>query len=545
MNSRISSSVLCVTLADAGDRGHDLTRGAEAALEGVVFNEGCLHGMQSAAVGQTFDRRDLAAFRHDGEREAGQDAPSIDMDGARTAFAAVAALLRAGQLDALSQGIDQGGADIEFKLMGSTIDPEICGDRGISRCLGSTRLLEAEHWGGNDNEGCRRGAEFQQFAPVDFGRTHADFLGIATILLLVLGCFPVGPGFWPKHHTVDRARLCIERSCHCRLHRRFDPDFTNLILTRSSPANRLAEHLSALPATEAPWRRDERHHVTRGRELDLMSSVSSTFLARRPAELPDVELFRGMSVEPSPVRHLHEDFRFGVALGGKWSTRYRGANLLVGPGQIQLAQPGEISSCEFASRERQSFCGMTISITRVAEVNADAHGLRHGSPFFPEHLVTDKKAEAFFVETHQRLMQPASALESSSLLQHLILLLLRRFAGKRPEIPALKDAPRAVRIARDYIEDRLSANPSLDDLSAVAGMSPFHLSRLFRRSMGLPPHAYQNHLRVQKAKALLAAGQPGDEVAAELGFADQSHFIRQFKRQVGLTPQVYRESIQP
>jgi len=164
-------------------------------------------------------------------------------------------------------------------------------------------------------------------------------------------------------------------------------------------------------------------------------------------------------------------------------------------------------------------------------------------PFFPEHLVLDKNAVASFVETHQRLMQPASALESSSLLQHLILLLLRRFAGKRPEMPALKEAPRAVRIARAYIEDRLSANPSLDDLSAVAGMSPFHLSRLFKRSMGLPPHAYQNHLRVQKAKALLADGQPSDEVAAEVGFADQSHFIRQFKRQVGMTPHVYRESI--
>ena len=274
-----------------------------------------------------------------------------------------------------------------------------------------------------------------------------------------------------------------------------------------------------------------------------MSLISSIFLARRPAELPDVELFSGISVQPLPVRHLHEDFRFGVALAGKWSTRYRGENLLVGPGHMQLAQPGEISSCEFASPERQSFCGMTISTARVAEVDGDAHGSRHGSPFFPEHLVVDKNAVASFVETHQRLMQPASALESSSLLQHLILLLLRRFAGKRPEIPALKEAPRAVRIARAYIEDRLSANPSLDDLSAVAGMSPFHLSRLFKRSMGLPPHAYQNHLRVQKAKALLADGQPSDEVAAEVGFADQSHFIRQFKRQVGMTPHVYRESI--
>jgi AraC-like DNA-binding protein len=276
-----------------------------------------------------------------------------------------------------------------------------------------------------------------------------------------------------------------------------------------------------------------------------MSVMSSMFLARRPAELPGVEIFHGVWAEPSSVRHLHEDFRFGIAVAGNWATRYRGVNLGVGPGQIQLAQPGEISSCEFSPHGSSSFRGFTMSVARVEQMNIDAHGSRRGSPFFHEHLVTDNEAAACFVETHQRLMQPVSALEASSLLQGLVLLLLRRFSRRMPDLPAVTVAPRIVQIMRDYIEDHLADNPTLDDLSAVSGLSPFHLGRVFRRSMGLPPHAYQIHRRIQKAKALLADGLRGDEVAGVLGFADQSHFIRHFKRQIGLTPQVYRDSIKP
>jgi AraC-like DNA-binding protein len=71
-------------------------------------------------------------------------------------------------------------------------------------------------------------------------------------------------------------------------------------------------------------------------------------------------------------------------------------------------------------------------------------------------------------------------------------------------------------------------------------MSPFALLRAFRAETGLPPHAYLNQLRVRLARQLLDAGLPPAQVAVDAGFADQPHLTRHFKRAVGVPPAAYQ-----
>jgi len=80
----------------------------------------------------------------------------------------------------------------------------------------------------------------------------------------------------------------------------------------------------------------------------------------------------------------------------------------------------------------------------------------------------------------------------------------------------------------------------LDDLARATGVDRFRLSRAFKAAFGLAPHAYLVQLRLAKARRLLAAGQPPALVAMSLGFADQSHMGRWFRRAYGLTPARYR-----
>ena len=79
----------------------------------------------------------------------------------------------------------------------------------------------------------------------------------------------------------------------------------------------------------------------------------------------------------------------------------------------------------------------------------------------------------------------------------------------------------------------------LKTLAERAGLSRFQALRAFKRRYGLPPHAYQLCVRVQRAKGMLRDGAAPADVAAHLGFVDQSHFIRHFKRIVGVTPTRY------
>jgi transcriptional regulator GlxA family with amidase domain len=73
----------------------------------------------------------------------------------------------------------------------------------------------------------------------------------------------------------------------------------------------------------------------------------------------------------------------------------------------------------------------------------------------------------------------------------------------------------------------------------VSGLSRFHLLRVFSKEIGLPPHAYQIRLRIERARTMLRKGIPPALVAGATGFADQSHFTRHFKRVWGITPARY------
>jgi len=99
-----------------------------------------------------------------------------------------------------------------------------------------------------------------------------------------------------------------------------------------------------------------------------------------------------------------------------------------------------------------------------------------------------------------------------------------------------------LRAALEYIEAHLDSELTLDDLAAVAHLSPFHFARLFKSSTGLPPHQYVIARRVERAKQLMRGGDDLSlaQVAARAGFSDQGHFTRHFKRLVGVTPKRFR-----
>ncbi len=85
------------------------------------------------------------------------------------------------------------------------------------------------------------------------------------------------------------------------------------------------------------------------------------------------------------------------------------------------------------------------------------------------------------------------------------------------------------------------ANFDLTTLANTVGLSPYHFSRAFKQSTGLPPHRYQIMLRIERAKDLLAnTTLPICDVAAAIGYDDQGQLARLFRREVGVTPSQYR-----
>ena len=103
--------------------------------------------------------------------------------------------------------------------------------------------------------------------------------------------------------------------------------------------------------------------------------------------------------------------------------------------------------------------------------------------------------------------------------------------------------PRAVAEAVRFLQENYSRDVSLNDIADAVHLSPFHVARLFKQALGVSPHQYLIQIRVNSARSLLEAGS-GErslaEVASAVGFADQSHLTRHFKRLLGVTPKQLR-----
>ncbi|MGN6648611.1 helix-turn-helix transcriptional regulator, partial [Trinickia sp.] len=90
----------------------------------------------------------------------------------------------------------------------------------------------------------------------------------------------------------------------------------------------------------------------------------------------------------------------------------------------------------------------------------------------------------------------------------------------------------------------LADKVTLGDLSDVACLSEFHLSRMFRASFGMPPNAWIAERRADLARALLRTTTLSvDEIAMRAGYANPSHFGHRFRAAVGTSPLAYRRAV--
>jgi AraC-like DNA-binding protein len=242
-----------------------------------------------------------------------------------------------------------------------------------------------------------------------------------------------------------------------------------------------------------------------------------------------VDLLRARFLTHRYGRHSHETYTFGLIEAGVEEFEYGGSLLRASAGAVALLDPDVVHTGQAATPAGWSYRVLYPEVSVVADVAAEL-GWPAGTPHFPQTVLTDP-ATAVLLRTAHQAAEHGDQLASSTLLRGTLAgLLLAHAAGGPAAAPCpARRAPAAVRAVKDLLAERLADPPALAELAA-----------------GLPPHAYLNQLRVRRSRLLLDDGIPAAAVAAQVGFADQAHLTRHFKRVVGVPPAAYqRERRQP
>ena len=259
---------------------------------------------------------------------------------------------------------------------------------------------------------------------------------------------------------------------------------------------------------------------------------------RRLPELDQLEvLHASYGAHPLPG-HSHASFAIGVIEAGGAQIQAHGAPATGSSGSLVLLAPDEMHT--FQAFEAPGWtCRMFYPSTALMRraLNELGHSVAHVR--FPHPAVPDAElATAVRRLTHTLLHSP-SALERESQLVWTLAQIAARHADTRIALPPATREPVAVAQVRAYLDAHYADQVTLDTLATVAHLSSFHLLRVFRDYVGIPPHAYLIQRRVRAARALLLDGRPIAEVALAVGFTDQSHLNQHFRRVIGLPPGQY------
>jgi AraC-like DNA-binding protein len=269
-----------------------------------------------------------------------------------------------------------------------------------------------------------------------------------------------------------------------------------------------------------------------------------TKLWRLP-ELGNAELMRATYLTQTFPRHTHDGFAVGVIERGALGFYYRGENVVAPAGAINLANPDEVHTGHAATEAGWTYRMFYFDAEVLRKAACEIAGRPRNIPFFQTGVIHDAYLTGIIHALHESLEEgKITRLEMESRFLWMLAQLITRHADASP---AARDPGRErgrVRLVREYIQENYSDNISLNQLASVANLSPFHLVRVFRDEVGLPPHAYHTQVRINKAKAFLGKGWHIAPTAYETGFVDQSHFSRCFKRIIGVTPGQYSKIVQ-
>lgn len=220
--------------------------------------------------------------------------------------------------------------------------------------------------------------------------------------------------------------------------------------------------------------------------------------------------------------HAHDHYVFGIVREGERELILNGKSLRIKRGDVLVFNPRDAHGCTQVSESPFAYDSFTVA----AEI---LDGERFDLPSNTDDLPRKQLEEAFSLLDRHR---EADAFEA-------FVTFIQTLDAKPDMNPSNPKHEEAATRLYAHMVGHLAKRICVETFAKTEDISSYALIRAYRRMFALTPIQHQMALRVDAACELLAKGTNVSDTAAELGFSDQAHLTREFKKRIGCTPGTY------
>lgn len=242
-------------------------------------------------------------------------------------------------------------------------------------------------------------------------------------------------------------------------------------------------------------------------------------------------------------KHSHETYTINVIEKGAQRFLSSGNHFVAPEHSIIFVNADEVHTGQSGTDNGWSYRGIAPFESHFTKLAADIGFAEDFAPYFPNAVVQDAQMANELRQLFNTLANSDNRLLRETMLYGVLTRLMLKHGKSKTEIKQKYTANHKLEWVKQYINNHLEQNITLETLAKVSDFTPFYLVRQFQKMYGLPPHAYQIQQRLRKSKLLLKQGEKVVNVAADVGFYNQSHFHRHFKKANGVTPSRYARQV--
>jgi AraC-like DNA-binding protein len=254
-------------------------------------------------------------------------------------------------------------------------------------------------------------------------------------------------------------------------------------------------------------------------------------------QLDQLELLKATFVTHSFVPHTHDTYVIGIIESGVETFRRDKEVYYATPGQIILVNPNQLHTGSAGVPEGWTYRTLYPTVAQMQQAAKEIFET-DDAPYFSEAVIDDESL-ARRIRTFHSVAERGTKLEQDSTFLTMLASLVSRHADRALTLNNIRLEHEAVKKVKGFLEAQPGTDISLQDLAKLTSLSSFYLLRVFKKELGITPHAYQIQQRIRLVKQFIKQGKSLAEVALEAGFHDQSHMGFHFKRLVGVTPRQF------